>query len=84
MVTGNADREGVESRKDRMGVGRWSQDTSRQQILVRHGQRKGPPRDHRPDRASHKDCVVTKEIRQLAWREPRTRETKCKKRGSGQ
>ena len=30
MVTGNADREGVESRKDRIGVGRWYQDASRQ------------------------------------------------------
>ncbi len=36
MVTGRADREGVESRKDRVGNGRWVLAPSRQQILVRN------------------------------------------------
>ncbi|WP_292987827.1 hypothetical protein [Nitrosomonas sp.] len=31
MVTDKADREGVESRKNRFGMGRWYQDASRQQ-----------------------------------------------------
>ncbi len=38
MVTGDADHEGVESRKDRFGVGRWYGDASRQQTLAREGQ----------------------------------------------
>ena len=67
MVTGRADREGVESRKDRVGNGRWVLASSRQQILVRYGECKGPPRDLRPRRASHRDCVITREIRQLAY-----------------
>ncbi len=41
MVTGDADREGVESRKDRVGVGRGFQDARRQQSLVRHGRAQG-------------------------------------------
>ena len=36
MVTGRADREGVESRKDRVGNGRCAHAHSRQQILVRY------------------------------------------------
>ena len=36
MVTGNADREGVESRKDLIGDGRWILASSRQQTFVRY------------------------------------------------
>jgi hypothetical protein len=37
-VTGDADLEGVESRKDRVVVGRWYQAASRQQYLSRDGE----------------------------------------------
>ena len=40
--------------------------------LCATGKCKRPPRDLRPHRALHRDCVVTREIRQLAWKEPRT------------
>jgi hypothetical protein len=36
MVTGKADREGVESRKTVVGTGRWFRVTSRREPLVRH------------------------------------------------
>ena len=39
MVTGNADREGVESRKDRFGHGRWFLVASRQQYRSRKNRR---------------------------------------------
>lgn len=35
MVTGEADREGVEPRKARVGEGRWLRSVSRQQDLAR-------------------------------------------------
>jgi hypothetical protein len=68
MVTGNADREGFKSRKDLIGDGRWFVDASRQQILVRYERVQGStPGDLRPRRASHRDCAVTREVRQLAY-----------------
>ncbi len=36
MVTGRADREGVESRKDLFGDGRWGLASSRQQTFARY------------------------------------------------
>ena len=33
MGTGKAAREGMESRNDRVGTGRWFQDASRQQYV---------------------------------------------------
>jgi hypothetical protein len=71
-VTGDADLEGVESRKDRVVVGRWYQAASRQQYLSRDGEWGVAPRDRRPCRASYRDCVGTREVRQSAWRELRT------------
>jgi hypothetical protein len=64
MVTGNADREGVEPRKVR--------DWDGPMVLKgpagnsAFGKCKEPPRGLRPRRASHGDYVVTREIRQLA------------------
>jgi len=51
MVTDNADREGVESRNDRFGKGRWYQDASRQQRDIGYGENVAPTRDRRPLRA---------------------------------
>ncbi len=41
MVTDGADRDGVVSRKDLFGDGRWVLASSRQQILVRYEQVQG-------------------------------------------
>ena len=82
MVTGDAGREGVESRKYLVGDGRGFQDTRRQQFSVRTGKCRESPRDRRPRRASHGECTVTKEIRSLAHRECAPSD-ECKKRGRG-
>jgi hypothetical protein len=60
MGTGRADREGVESRKDpALGMAEGFEPPAGNSPLGVIGEHKGPPRDRRPRRASHGECVVT-------------------------
>jgi hypothetical protein len=67
MVTGRADREGVESRKDpSLGMAEGFKPPAGNSSWRVIGECQGPPRDRRPRRASHGESTVTKEIRPLA------------------
>ena len=66
MVTGDADREGIEPRKDRFGLADGVNGPAGNSPLCGIGECKGLPRGLRSCRASHGDYAVTREIRQPA------------------
>ena len=55
-----------------VGSGRWVVAPSRQQPLARQGECQRTARDLRSRRASQRECVVTREIRQPAHLRVRT------------
>ncbi len=66
-VTGSADLEGVESRKDPLlEMADGLKPSVGNSVMGAKASASHRSRDRRPDRASHKDCVVTKEIRSPA------------------
>jgi hypothetical protein len=76
MGTGDADREGVESRKDPLlGMAEGFMPPAGNRSWRDIGECQGPPRDRRPRRASHGESTVTQEIRPSAPKQgahPRT------------
>ena len=66
-----------------VGEGRWVPAPSRQHSLVRQmGKCQGAPRDLWSRRALHEDYVVTREVRQSAYRKCAPSD-KCRKQGRG-